>query len=75
MLHCDAPAAVLRARVEARKRRGTDASEAGVDVLERQPGYWEPFDADELRHVVTVDTTGADPVADAVARLAALGAR
>ena len=75
VLHCEAPTPVLRARVEARRRRGSDASEAGVDVLERQPGYWEPFDADELRHVVSVDTTGTDPVADAVARLAALDVR
>ena len=63
---------MLRARVEARARDRGDASEAGVDVLERQPGYWEAFDDDELRHVVHVDTSAADPAADA---LAALGLR
>ena len=75
VLHCEAPTGVLRARVEARARDRSDASEAGVDVLERQPGYWEAFDDDELRHVVHVDTTAADPASDALAALAALGLR
>jgi aminoglycoside phosphotransferase family enzyme/predicted kinase len=73
VLHCVAPTDVLRARIAARSRAGTDASEAGVDLVDRQPGYWEPFDDAERRHVVQVDTTTGDPVAAARAGLAALG--
>ena len=72
VLHCVAPPDVLRTRVVARARAGNDASEAGVDVLDRQPGYWEPFDAAERRHVGVVDTTTGDPVAAARAGIAAL---
>ena len=75
LLHCEAPTETRRARVEARTRERSDASEAGVDVLGRQPGYWEPFDDDERRHVVHVDTTAADPAAEALAALAAPGLR
>jgi hypothetical protein len=57
ILHCSAPVAVLRERVRQRMESRLDASEAGLDVLERQPGYWEPFAADEVARVVTVDTS------------------
>ena len=62
ILHCRAPAAVLRERVAARSAARTDASEAGLDVLARQPSYWEPFDADEQPHVLEVDTSVAASV-------------
>ena len=57
ILHCRAPAEVMRQRVAERGRAGQDASEAGLDVLARQPGYWQDFDELELPHVIPVDTT------------------
>ncbi|MGB5101918.1 MAG: AAA family ATPase [Steroidobacteraceae bacterium] len=69
ILHCQAPDDVLRRRVAARADAKQDASEAGVAVLERQPGYWEEFDALELPHVLGVDTTATDAVQATAARL------
>jgi aminoglycoside phosphotransferase family enzyme/predicted kinase len=72
IVHCHAPGTVLRDRVSARAASGGDASEAGLDVLARQPSYWEALGGDELRHVVNVDTSDASAVAAATATLAAL---
>ncbi len=47
LLHCAADPAVLRERVAARQKRGDDATEAGVEVLERQLRHVEPPAADE----------------------------
>jgi len=57
ILHCAAPDQTLRDRIESRQRKAQDASEATVDVLVQQHGYWEPFDAGELLHVLEVDTS------------------
>jgi uncharacterized protein len=57
ILHCHAPQAVLRQRVADRHAARSDASEAGVDVLARQPSYWEGFEERELAHVIEVDTS------------------
>ncbi len=65
ILHCRAPDTVLRHRVEERSAGRHDASEAGLDVLERQPSFWEPFDAREQPHVVEVDTNVPSAVEDA----------
>ncbi|MET0984684.1 MAG: AAA family ATPase [Steroidobacteraceae bacterium] len=64
IVHCHAPEAELRSRLQA--RRG-DASEATVDVLERQMGYWEPFDAAERPFVLEVNTGDGDSVRSAIA--------
>jgi len=72
IVHCRAPDTVLRDRVAARSAARSDASEAGLDVLARQPGYWEPFDSREQLHVVAVDTSSPSAVALALERLAAL---
>ncbi len=56
---CTAPDAVLRSRVAARERAGTDASEATLAVLERQFEGSEKLQAEELPHAVAFDT-GAD---------------
>jgi hypothetical protein len=71
IVHCRAPDAVLRDRVAARTAARDDASEAGLDVLARQPGYWEPFVSEEQPHVVEVDTSEPTAVATAVQALAA----
>jgi uncharacterized protein len=52
ILHCTAPLAVLRDRVQA---RSGDISDATTDVLSQQ--QMEPFAAAELPLVLTVDTT------------------
>jgi hypothetical protein len=71
IVHCRAPDAVLRDRVAARTAARDDASEAGLDLLARQPGYWEPFGSDERPHVVEVDTSDPTAVAAAIRALAA----
>jgi len=72
IVHCHAPDAVLRSRVSARSAARSDASEAGLDVLARQPSYWEAFGSEERRHVVTVDSSDPAGVAAAIGQLAAL---
>lgn len=69
LLHCVAPVDLLRERILARSRSGADASEAGLVTLERQPGYWEPFEPDEVGRVITVDTTAPDSLGLCVAAL------
>ena len=63
IVHCHAPQTVLRERIAARTAARNDASEAGLEVLSRQPGYWEPFEADEVAHVAAVDTSDPSAVA------------
>jgi predicted kinase len=72
IVHCTAPAAVLRQRVAARVAARSDASEAGLDLLARQPGYWEPFDAREMPRVVELDTSHRAVVATALVQLGAI---
>jgi hypothetical protein len=73
ILHCVAPLAVLRERLESRSRSGSDASEAGAAILDRQPGYWEEFDDEERATVVAADTTAPDAATTALGELRALG--
>jgi predicted kinase len=60
LVGCAAPREMLRARVERRSREGTDASEAGLAVLERQLAAVEPFGDDELPDAILVDTSSGD---------------
>jgi uncharacterized protein len=69
IVHCHAPDAVLRQRVAARSAARDDASEAGIDVLARQPAYWEEHDEHELAHVMEVDTSAPDATEEALAGL------
>ncbi|MDD5388733.1 MAG: AAA family ATPase [Gallionellaceae bacterium] len=48
----EAPSEVLRQRVAARQASGHDASEAGPELLAAQLAAVEPFNEDELPHVV-----------------------
>jgi predicted kinase len=73
ILQCVAPLAVLRERLERRSRSGDDASEAGVAILARQPGYWEEFDDEERTLVVAVDTTAQDAATKTLDELRKLG--
>ncbi len=71
LLHVVAPPGLRHERVAARRRDGRDASEADVGLLERQAGYWEPFDERERPLVVEADTTDPQSVARALAALRA----
>jgi predicted kinase len=55
---CEAPEAVLRARVAARAQAGADASEATPAVLEHQLATQDPLGADERRDAVVFRTDG-----------------
>jgi aminoglycoside phosphotransferase family enzyme/predicted kinase len=69
LLHCTANPGVLRARVEARARAGADASEADLDVLDRQLRRFEPPDAAEGSPVLVVDTAASPDAQDILVRL------
>jgi len=57
ILAFDAPADVLRERVQRRLAKGGNASEATVEVLEAQLAAREPLDATEQALAVLADTT------------------
>ncbi len=69
ILHCQAPVDTLRKRVAARQASRSDASEAGLEVLARQPSYWEDFEEREHAHVVEVDTSTGRAVGDVLVAL------
>ncbi len=60
-------ASASRARDE-----GRDASEADVALLDRQAGYWEPFEDGERDVVIDIDTTKANPDVEALECLRAI---
>jgi aminoglycoside phosphotransferase family enzyme/predicted kinase len=57
ILDCHAPDALLRRRIEAREVAGTDASEAGVAVLNQQILTHEPLTDSEQAHTVRISMT------------------
>jgi len=67
ILDCRADEATLRRRVAEREAAGTDASEAGLAVLERQLEDHEPLDAGERALAIEVSTDGAIDVAQIAA--------
>lgn len=60
IVHCSADSDTLRERVRARAERGDDASEATLEVLERQMTSHEPFTTAEQAHVVRCTMEGAE---------------
>lgn len=68
ILDCTAPEAVLRTRLA--DRRG-DASDAGIQVLERQFATVEPISGDEEAVCLTVDTHQGADIAELARRIAA----
>jgi predicted kinase len=60
ILHAEATPDLLRRRIAARSAAGSDASEAGLAVLEHQLAAYEPLTDDESVPVITCDT-GQDP--------------
>jgi predicted kinase len=61
ILDCRAPAELLERRVQARQRRGDDASEADVVVLHRLVPLCEPLARSELGHAIVADTAADAP--------------
>lgn len=72
VLDVQAPEAVLRERVLQRHARGSDASEATLEVLEHQLARHVPLARDE-EDVVAVDTSGPIDYDSLARRLRALG--
>jgi len=70
-----APVEVLRERVALRVRKGDDASEANLGVLEHQLQTAEPLDADEAATALVYDSTLAYEADDNVAAIRELLAR
>ena len=68
ILHCHAEAALLRQRIEARRERNDDASEADLDVLQRLTRVAElPGDA-ELASTIDCDASAPQAPADLARR-------
>lgn len=68
ILHCRASTDTLRARVSARLRRGDDASDADLLVLQAQLARKETLGEDEWPHTLTVDADAPVPVETLAAR-------
>lgn len=58
---CAATVSVLQARITARARRGTDASEADLAVLDVQIAMQQPLSRDELAHVIPAEVSAVLP--------------
>jgi aminoglycoside phosphotransferase family enzyme/predicted kinase len=56
IVSCRAPEADLRRRVARREAEMSDASEAGIAVLENQLATQEPLGGDEARHTVIIES-------------------
>ena len=59
ILHCEAEAGEQRRRILARAATTTDASEAGLDVLQHQLAGQEPLTEKELAVTINIDATHA----------------
>jgi len=71
VLHCHAPAGLLRTRIRERALRGTDASEADLSVLTWQQAHQDPLHSDEGFAIIDVDTGAGAPIAEVLRGLAA----
>ncbi len=69
LLCCHADPAILRARVQRRLARGTDPSEADLQVLARQQQQREPLTPQERNQAILVDTGLDDALEQALAAL------
>ena len=73
LVQCEAPPSVLRERIEEREREGTDASEAGMDVLRWQLANAEPVGSDEGLRILRVETTRSDMLEELIREIEAVG--
>ncbi|RTL28558.1 MAG: aminoglycoside phosphotransferase [Burkholderiales bacterium] len=72
ILHCQAPGAVLRARIAQRQARGGDASEATQEVLSAQQVRAQPLSSQELPHTLTLDASRPWPAGELAAQWRAM---
>ena len=75
IVDCTAEEATLRARIDARSRRGDDPSEADAAVLDYQLRTRDPLAADELPFVLRHDNGSSTATAPDPAWWRALAAR
>jgi aminoglycoside phosphotransferase family enzyme/predicted kinase len=71
IVSCTAPESELRRRVEIRQTANSDASEAGVAVLEHQLATQEPPQEEERASMAVLDTADAAALEQALDRIAA----
>jgi aminoglycoside phosphotransferase family enzyme/predicted kinase len=74
IVKCEAPPEALRARINARRQRGDDPSEADLSVLQWQEAHCEPIQPDESLTVFEVLTTRSDVVDTLTRQIGALTA-
>jgi aminoglycoside phosphotransferase family enzyme/predicted kinase len=70
MVSCVTRPGTLRERIERRLRKGDDASDADLAVLERQLAAHDPLDDEERMHSTLLDTTCESEWRGAIASLA-----
>ena len=70
LIHCRAPREVLSARVMERARSASDASEAGIEVLQWQEEHRERIEAFEGFDVIEADTSRPQIVEEVLEQLA-----
>ncbi len=56
ILDCQTTPKIMRQRIQQRKQQGTDASEADLQILERQRSKQQGLDSDEKQYALNVDT-------------------
>ena len=56
ILDCIAAQDIIVARLRHRTQRASDASEADIEIMQKQLSVSEPFDANETQYVVTIDS-------------------
>jgi len=73
VIHCQAPVALLGERIERRRARARDASEADLEVLGWQQRRSLPFAPEERALVIEADTARSDVTQQVLQELAAAG--
>lgn len=73
LVQCEAPPETLRARINARRQRGDDPSEADIPVLQWQEAHCEPIRADESLVVFEAPTSRSDVIDTLIHQIGALG--
>ena len=69
LLACQAPLELLRARIIARARTGTDPSEADLRVLDWQLAHHDALDVDERTRAIQADTSDPNVLAGVIRQL------
>ena len=72
LVQCEAPPEVLRARVQARRQRGDDPSDADLSVLQWQETHCEPVQGDESFVLFEAVTNRSDVIDTLTRKIGAL---